>query len=62
MIPRYTPKEMGLLWSDQSKYNTWLRVEIAAAEAMAEHGLIPADAAQDIREKGAVEANRVDEI
>ena len=62
MIPRYTPKEMGLLWSDQSKYDTWLRVEIAAAEAMAEHGLIPADAAQDIREKGAVDANRVDEI
>ena len=62
MIPRYTPKEMGLLWSDQSKYETWLRVEIVAAEAMAEYGLIPVEAAQDIREKGAVEADRVDEI
>ena len=62
MIPRYTPKEMGRLWSDQHKYDTWLRVEIAAAEAMAEHGLIPGEAAQDIREKGAVEAARVDEI
>ena len=62
MIPRDTPKEMGLHWSDQSKNDIWLRVVIAAAEAMAEHGLIPADAAQDIREKGAVDANRVDEI
>ena len=62
MIPRYTPAEMGRLWSDQRKYDTWLRVETAAAEAMAEHGLIPAEAAHDIREKGAVEAARVDEI
>ncbi len=62
MIPRYTPAEMGRLWSDQRKYDTWLRVETAAAEAMAEHGLIPPEAARDIREKGAVEAARVDEI
>lgn len=62
MIPRYTPKEMGRLWSDQRKYDTWLRVETAAAEAMAEHGLIPREAARDICEKGAVKAERVDEI
>ena len=62
MIPRYIPPEMGRLWTDQHRYDTWLRVEIAAAEAMAEHGLIPADAARDIRERGAVDAARVDEI
>ena len=54
MIPRYTPLEMGRLWSDQRKYDTWLRVESAAADAMADHGLIPLDAACDIREKGKV--------
>ena len=62
MIARYTPREMGRLWTDQRRYDTWLRVEAAAAEAMAEHGLIPAEAARDIRERGAVDAARVAEI
>ena len=62
MIPRYTPSEMGQLWSDQRKYDMWLRVESAAADAMADHGLIPLEAARDIREKGKVDAGRVDEI
>ena len=53
---------MGRLWSDQRKYDTWLRVESAAADAMADHGLIPLDAARDIRDKGKVDAARVDEI
>lgn len=53
---------MGQLWSDQRKYDMWLRVESAAADAMADHGLIPLEAARDIREKGKVDAERVDEI
>ena len=35
MIPRYTNPEMGRIWSEQRRYETWLQVEIAAAEAMA---------------------------
>ena len=62
MIPRYTPPEMGRLWTDQHRYESWLRVEIAAAEAMAANGLVPAEAARDIRERGAVDATRIDEI
>ena len=62
MIPRYTPAEMGRIWTDQQRYETWLRVETVAAEVMAKHGLIPAAAARDIREKGAVDAVRVEEI
>ena len=62
MIPRYTPPEMGRIWSDQSRYDSWLRVESAAADAMATHGVIPADAARDIREKGSVDVSRVEEI
>ena len=62
MIPRYTPPEMGRLWGDQRKYETWLRVEVAAAEAMSEQGLIPAAAARDIRDRGRVEAGCVEEI
>ena len=62
MIPRYTPPAMGRIWNDQRKYETWLAVEVAAAEAMADSGLIPAEAARDIRDRGAVDATRVDEI
>ena len=62
MIPRYTPKEMGRIWNDQRRYETWLRVESVAAEVMAKHGLIPVEAARDIREKGSVDAARVEEI
>jgi len=62
MIPRYTPPEMGRIWTDQRRYETWLSVECAAADAMAQHGVIPVEAARDIRELGRVEAARVDEI
>jgi adenylosuccinate lyase len=62
MIPRYTNPVMGRIWSDQRRFETWLQVEIAAAEAMAEAGIIPADAARDIREKGAFEVARIEEI
>ncbi len=62
MIRRYTNPEMGRIWSDQRKFETWLQVEVAAAEAMAEAGLIPADAARDLRERGDFDVGRIDEI
>jgi len=62
MIERYTHPEMGRIWRDQHKYETWLRVEIAAAEAMARAGIIPPDAARDIRERGAFDIARIEEI
>jgi adenylosuccinate lyase len=62
MIPRYTHPEMGRIWSDQRRYETWLQVEIAAAEAMARAGIVPLEAARDIREKGAFDIGRIDEI
>ena len=60
MIQRYTNPEMGRIWSEQRKYETWLQVEVAAAEAMAEAGLIPAEAARDLRAKGAFDIARID--
>ena len=39
----------GRIWSDQRRYETWLEVELAAADAMARAGIVPADAARDIR-------------
>jgi adenylosuccinate lyase len=62
MIGRYTHPEMGRLWSDQYKYETWLQVETAAAEAMARAGIIPAEAARDIRQRGAFDIAKIEEI
>ena len=62
MIARYTHPEMGRLWSDEHRFETWLEVEIAAAEAMADAGMIPAEAAREIRRLGAVDVKRIDEI
>jgi adenylosuccinate lyase len=53
---------MGRIWSDQRRYETWLLVEAAAAEAMAAAGIVPADAARDIRERGAFDIARIEEI
>jgi len=49
VIPRYTSPEMAALWSQETKFDTWLEVELLAAEAQARLGLIPADAAQRLR-------------
>jgi len=62
MIARYTHPEMGRIWSDQRRYETWLLVETAAAEAMAAAGIIPPDAARDIRDRGAFDIARIEEI
>ena len=62
MIPRYTHPEMGRIWSDQRRYEAWLEVETAAADAMAGAGLIPEDAAREIRERGRFSIDRIEEI
>ncbi len=44
MIPRYSRKGMARIWSEENKYASWLQVEVAALEAMAECGIIPREA------------------
>jgi len=53
---------MGRIWSEQRRYECWLQVEVAAAEAMAAAGIVPAEAARELREKGAFSIARIDEI
>jgi adenylosuccinate lyase len=53
---------MGRRWSEQRRYETWLLVEAAAAEAMAAAGIVPLEAARDIRARGRVDAARIAEI
>lgn len=62
MINRYTRPEMGGIWSDQQKFQTWLDVEIAACEAQAELGVIPQGAVNTIREKADFDVERILEI
>jgi adenylosuccinate lyase len=61
VIPRYTRPEIGAVWTPQAKMETWLEVELAATEAWAEEGVVPADAAAEARAKGAFTVAAVDE-
>ena len=49
MIERYSRPEMKTIWSDESKFDKWLRVEIAVCEAWAELGVIPREAVPKIK-------------
>src|SRR5215510_2365531 len=62
MIPRYTNPEMGAIWSDRRRYETWLEVELAAADAMADAGLVPREAAAEMRAKAGFDVARIEEI
>jgi len=66
MIPRYSRPEMAALWSPERRYQTWLEVELAAARAMAEAGLVPRAAVDECAAKAgtftAQDAARIDEI
>jgi adenylosuccinate lyase len=62
MIERYTLPEMGAIWQDQFKFDTWLRIELLACEARAEMGDIPPEDLQEIKEKASYDIIRVLEI
>ena len=62
MIPRYSRPDMTTIWAPKSRYRIWLEIETLACEAMAELGIVPKAAAMALRERGAVDATRIDEI
>jgi adenylosuccinate lyase len=62
MIARYTRPEMGRIWSDENKYACWLKVEVAASQALAAAGIVPQAAADAIRDKGAFTVERIQAI
>src|SRR5713226_7135884 len=62
MISRYTRPGMGRIWSDQNKFQQWLEVELAASEALAERGVVPAGAARLLRAHAAFDVARIQEI
>jgi len=65
VIPRYSRPEMTAIWDAQTRYRIWFEIEAHAADAMAELGIIPKDAAKTIWEKGGnakFDVARIDEI
>ena len=62
MIERYTRPAMGRIWNEESKYATWLRVELAVCEAYTRRGRIPAEALARVRAKARVDVARILEI
>jgi adenylosuccinate lyase len=53
---------MGRIWSEENRFRTWLAVEVAATETLAEAGLVPKDAARAIREKADFSLERIHAI
>ena len=62
LIARYTRAEMGRIWSEENKFRTWLDVEVAATEVLANAGMVPQSAAKAIREKGDIDVARINAI
>jgi adenylosuccinate lyase len=62
MIERYTRPEMGRIWSEENKYRQWLEVELATAEALAETGEVPKEAAALLRKHASFSLARIQEI
>ena len=61
MIERYTRPEMGAVWSEKRKLDTWLAVELAVVEALAERGSVPAQDADAIRDRASFTVEAVKE-
>jgi adenylosuccinate lyase len=61
LIERYTRPEMGAVWTDQARMDAWLQVEVAAVEALAEQGVVPAHDARAVRERASFTVDEVKE-
>ncbi|MGB6875720.1 MAG: adenylosuccinate lyase, partial [Candidatus Acidiferrales bacterium] len=62
MIPRYTRPEMRRIWSDENRFQKWLDVELAAADVLAEAGVVPREAAARLRERSRIDVAHILEI
>src|SRR5215467_9042865 len=62
MIPRYTRPKMGNIWEDQNRYQRWLDVELAVTATLAEEGLVPKEAAAELKAKAGFSVDRINQI
>jgi adenylosuccinate lyase len=61
VIPRYTREEIGAVWTQRHRMETWLAVELAATEAWAAEGVVPEEAATACRERASFTVEAVEE-
>ena len=61
MIERYTRPEMGAVWTDERRMSAWLEVELAATDAWAAEGVVPAEAAAACRQRASFTVEAVAE-
>jgi adenylosuccinate lyase len=61
VIPRYTREEIGAVWTQQRRMETWLQVELAATDAWAAEGVVPEEAARACRERASFSVEAVEE-
>ena len=59
MIERYTRPEMGAVWSERRKLDSWLAVELAVVDALASEGVVPEEDAATIRDRASYTADAV---
>jgi adenylosuccinate lyase len=62
MIPRYSRPQMSAIWAPENRYRIWFEIEAHACDALAELGVIPAEAARAVWERGRFDPDRIDEI
>ncbi len=62
MIPRYSRPEMSRIWSDENRFSTWLRIELAATDALCRRGVVPKAARDILFEKSRFDVARIDAI
>ncbi|MDF1722840.1 MAG: adenylosuccinate lyase [Minwuia sp.] len=62
MIPRYSRPEMVDIWSPENRFRIWFEIEAHATDAQVANGIVPADAAKAIWERGGFDVDRIDEI
>src|SRR3546814_17390019 len=62
MIPRYSRPEMTALWEPEARFRIWLEIEAHAMDALVELGVVPAEAAKAVWERGTFDVARIDEI
>jgi len=62
MIPRYTRPEMGKIWTERRKFETWLEIELLVSEALSQLGWIPEEAVKEMRQRASFNIDRINEI
>ena len=62
MIDRYSRKELKKIWEEKNKYQIWLNIEIAAAQAMEKLKIIPRGVSSKVRRKSKINVDRIHKI